>query len=826
MNDHASFDRRHLAVIALLATLVFANTLSVPFQWDGLEFIADNPIIHDLDNFIHPSEAVGEKWYGAFKSRFVGYLSFAVNYALHGVKPLGYHLFNIAVHVLNSLLVYFLVLFLLRTPALSDSELAQRAGSVGMWAALIFAAHPVQSEAVTYIFQRHASLVALFYLGSLVSWLCWRLKEVSADASRARWWWYALSLVLALLAMKTKENAFTLPVMVVIVEFLFFSRDMPKGKRLLLLLPFIALMAIVPLTLVGIDRPVGEIMSGLGQRAGQYAALDGGGREYLLTQARVVVTYLRLFLFPINQNLDYDYPSPLEVGQAAFALAMLVHLALWTGAVLMVVIGRGGLRGLREQSEQSGLRGLSDLREQSGRGELLVIGFGLIWFYLALSVESSVIAIPMAIAEYRMYLPLAGLAAGASVLLHMALSGKAREFVLVLLVLMLGVLAVERNALWRDSVTLWEDAASKSPMKARPWYNLGVFKEAGGDHTDMERAVELYRRSVALDPGYVDAHYNLGLALERLGQYEGSVLSYERVLALDPARGDALNNLGVVYERLGKMGKAAAAYMRSIQVSPLNVEPRLNLGSVLLRDGRYREASAVLREALALGGATVSAYQDLGMSYFRLGLLEDAESAYREAVALDPLSPEALYNLATVSLKRGQYEQAASQFRNAFAIRAGYADAHMGLAASLERMGRMDEAQEEFGRAVALAPDNPVAHFRLGTFLDLRGKKALAVESYLRAIELDPASANAMNNLGTIYSERGDALLARKYFQLAVGADPAHADAHNNLGVVLYDLRQHRDAFGEFTRAVALAPGNENFRSNLAAIKRVLGIKD
>ena len=813
MNNPVPLDRRHLAVIIFLATLVFANTLHVPFQWDGLEFIADNPIIHDLGNFTDPSGAEDYKWYGAFKSRFVGYLSFAVNYAMHGVDPLGYHVFNITVHVLNSVLVFFMVLFLFRTPALLDTELAPRAGTVGMWAALIFAAHPVQSEAVTYIFQRHASLVALFYLGSLVSWLIWRTRWRKKGGTGARWWWYAIALVSALLAMKTKENAFTLPVMIVIVEFLFFSRPggMPGGKRALFLLPFIALMAIVPLTLVGVDRPVGEIMSGLGQRAGQYAALEADGREYLLTQVRVVATYLRLFIFPINQNLDYDYPLPLDAGFLSLSAALLVHLALWAAAALMIVKGR---RNYRIQ----GIRG--------ARGEFLLCGFAIIWFYLALSVESSVIAIPMVIAEYRMYLPLAGLSTGASVLLHMAFSGNKRKIALVALVAMLSILAVERNSLWRDSVLLWQDAASKSHLKARPWYNLGVFTEAGGDHPARERAIEHYRRAVSLDPGYVDAHYNLGVALERIERYDESVLSYERVLALDPARGDAFNNLGVVYERLGQSGKAAAAYLRSIQLSPLNVEPRLNLGGVLLRDGRYEEARAAIVEAMALGKASVSAYQDLGMAYFRLGRLDDASAAYRAAVALDPLDPKALYNLATVSLKRGQYEQAAGQFRNALALRRDYADARMGLAATLERMGSFDEAQEEFGRAVDFEPDNPVTHFRLGTYLDLRGKKALAVESYLRAIELDPANADAMNNLGTIYNERGETLQAQKNFQLAVSADPAHADAHNNLGVIYYDLLQHRDAYGEFTRAVALDPDNENFRSNLKAIKRVLGIKD
>lgn len=811
MNDHASFDRRALAVIVLLAVLIFANTLSVPFQWDGIEFIADNPIIHDLGNFTDPAAAEDFRWYGAFKSRYVGYLSFAVNYAMHGVKPLGYHLFNIAVHAINSLLIYFMVVFLFASPALRDTRLAERAGSVALWAALIFAAHPVQSEAVTYIFQRHASLVGLFYLGSLVAWLIWRTGVGKEGGTGARaWWWYALALVSAILAMKTKENAFTLPVMIVIVEALFFNSPgkIPKGKSALLLLPFIATMAIVPLTLIGADRPVGEILSGLGQRAGQYASLEGGGREYMLTQVRVVATYLRLFIFPVNQNLDYDYPSPEQAGLLPIASALILHLVLWATAALMIVKGR------------------RDRLIWHARGEFILIGFAIIWFYLALIVESSVIYIPMAIAEYRMYVPLAGLAVGASVGLHMALEGRTKQVALALLVGMLAVLAVERNALWKDSVALWADAAQKSPLKARPWYNLGVFTEAGGDASDRELAVAHYQRAISLDPGYLDAHYNMGVALERLERYDESVLAYKRVLALDPARADAVNNLGVVYERTGRRDKAAEAYQESIRMHPEGIEPRLNLGGVLLRDGKYKRARAVIEEAIALGGIAVSAYEDLGMAFFKMGRLEEASEAYRKAVALAPLSQKAIYNLATVSLRRGEFEQAAAQFRNALAINEDYADAHMGLGATLEKMWMYAEALHEFEAAVALEPDSPIAHFRLGTFLDVRGMKARAIQEYMIAIDLDPAHADALNNLGTIYNEARDIEQAQKYLNLAVKADPAHADAHNNLGVVFYNLRQHKDAYAEFRQAVALAPRNKSFRSNLIAIKRVLGIKN
>ncbi len=411
-----------MLLIAGVALALYANTLNAPFQWDGKQDILNNPFVTEKGLIFEPSRASGHFWYKGVTRRYTGFLSFAVNHRLHGSSPMGYHAFNIAVHVLNSVLVYFMALLLLQSPRFKDTPLFERSGSIGIWAALIFAAHPVQTEAVTYIFQRHASLVGLFYLGSVVSYLKWR--------SGGRTWWYVLALSSALLAMKTKENAFTLPLMIVLIEFLFFSlpksKDTLKGKRLLWFLPILLTMLIVPLSLVGLDRSASEVMAGLGERVGSYASLEGGGREYLLTQVRVVATYLRLFILPVNQNLDYDYPNPEEAGLLPLVVAGLLHLFMWISAGYMLFKGR-----------------------REGRGVLTITGFGIVWFYLALSVESSVIRIPMVINEYRMYVPLTGLALGASVLAHEIRCDVFKKAVLVVLVVSLSMLTVSRNEVWK-----------------------------------------------------------------------------------------------------------------------------------------------------------------------------------------------------------------------------------------------------------------------------------------------------------------------------------------------------------------------------------------
>ncbi|MDH3327712.1 MAG: hypothetical protein OEM01_00585 [Desulfobulbaceae bacterium] len=306
MQNIAQYNKKFIAtfilpllLISIVGFLAYSNTFHVPFQWDGDTFIKENPIIKDFSYFLDPAKASGSEYYGALKSRYIGFLTFALNYELGMFDVVNYHIFNFTIHILNAFLVYALVLLSFRTPVLRESSVSQHALYMSLLAGLLFVAHPVQTEAVTYIFQRLASLVALFYLLSLVAYI--RSRQ---SAGFTAFCFYILSLLAAILAMKTKENAFTLPLVIALYEFMFFTG--PVGKRLLRLLPLLMTLSIVPLTLAGINKPAGDVISGIAPATRGYEGLSRS--DYLLTQFRVIVTYLRLLILPVNQNLDYDYP--------------------------------------------------------------------------------------------------------------------------------------------------------------------------------------------------------------------------------------------------------------------------------------------------------------------------------------------------------------------------------------------------------------------------------------------------------------------------------------------------------------------------------------
>ena len=385
----------HLFIIVLLGFLAYSNTFRGPFQWDEMDFIVNNPIVKDLGFFAEPSRAVGLPAYDALKARYIGYLTFALNYKLHGVNVFGYHIVNLVIHLINAILVYFLVLLTFRTPyfnkaGIGDQGLGtgkgkQKPGTgdsaavydlqspipdlqpptpafIALAVALLFVSHPIQTEAVTYVFQRLASLVSMFYLLSLVMYIKGRLiAEQSAISgqqsaenspftihdSRFTIIWYLLSLLSAVLAMKTKENAFTLPVIITLYEFLFFSG--PLKARVLRLVPFLLTMLIIPMTIIGLESTAGEIMSQIKDPASLgYQELARG--DYLLTQMRVIITYIRLLFFPINQTIDYDYPIYHSLFALPVLFSFLFLLALFGAAVWLLYRSRQAdkLTGRRE----------------------------------------------------------------------------------------------------------------------------------------------------------------------------------------------------------------------------------------------------------------------------------------------------------------------------------------------------------------------------------------------------------------------------------------------------------------------------------------------
>jgi tetratricopeptide (TPR) repeat protein len=686
----------------------------------------------------------------------VGFLSFALNYSVGGLQVFGYHLVNLIIHIANGFLVYSLVLLLFKaesqhSPLTTHDSQPNIASWIALAAALLFVAHPIQTQAVTYIVQRFASLVTLFYLITVVCYLKWRL---ASSETRSRFLWYGAAVLSTVLAMKTKENSFTLPFMILLVEGVFFRSS--TRRRWLALIPFLLTLPIIPLSHPG---AIGEGEAGFAQET---AEISRSG--YLFTQFRVIVTYLRLLILPIGQNLDYDYRIYHSILEPAVLLSFLFLLSIFILSLFVIFHSR--------------------LTAQDSR--LRLMGFGIVWFFLTLAIESSIIPIKDVIFEHRLYLPSAGFFMALSIAVVMGREWLHRQGIPAVwgvigfgvMVLVLSAMTYQRNHVWHDAMTLWQDVVKKAPQKPRGHYNLGL---AYQDKGMLEAAIPEYQKVLALKPDYADAHNNLGNVYKTQGRVDEAIEVYQRVLTLKPDFAEAHNNLANIYTAQGHLGAAIQMYQRALELKPDYAEAHNNLGIAYTAQGRFDEAVQVYQRALLLETDLHKAHYNLGNAYVKRGLLEAAIREYQAAATLKPGSPHYHYTLASAYTDSGRLDDAIREYKTTLRFQPDFPEAHYALGNAYAAQGRMADARQEYHRALTLKPDYAEAHNNLGNVYTTQGRLEDAIKEYQGALKVRPDFAEAYYNLGHIYRKLGRIAEAREVFERALKIKPDYGEVRQAL---------------------------------------------
>jgi len=564
-----------LAIIILffLGIAVYSNTLGNSFHFDDFSFILENPAIKSLERLA--------ELFKYWPSRFIGFLSFAVNYKIHQFGLFGYHLVNIGFHILNSFLVFWFVCLTFASPAMRDKGSYQKRELLGFFAAAIFLTHPVQTEALNYVFQRVTILAAFFYLTSL----CLYAKAMLPfrEGGRVNKFYYFASLTAAIIGMFTKENIVTLPLMILFYDFCFFQES--KGLKWRYTLPFLLLLPLVPLT-VAIAKPI--IFADVARLLNNPMAHSS---RYLWTQLNVLVTYLRLFLFPAGLNLDYDYP----VAQAFWGIPTLIAFS-----TLVIILIVGVLMFPRRR----------------------LISFGIFWFFITLLPESSIIPITDPIYEHRLYLPLVGCSIFSVVALYYLFRNnkfKITIAVLPAIIAIFSVLAYKRNQVWRNDIVLWSDVVNKSPGKVRPYNNRGLAYFGQGQY---DKAIIDFSRAISLGRNYADGYYNRGLAYQKTGEYARAISDYGEAIRINPEYLKAYINRGQVYSMGKEYQKAFFDFKRATEISPIEVAGYFNLAYLYLTLGKKEEAIFVYNKVLEIDPNNAEARYNLSVIKERLPRLD------------------------------------------------------------------------------------------------------------------------------------------------------------------------------------------------------------
>ena len=545
-----------LGIVMLLGIIIYSNSFNCTFNFDDTPNIVQNTKILNLD--------LSSLWHYS-SNRFIPYLTFAINYHFGKLDVWGYHLVNLIIHLINSCLVWWLTLLIFSSPNMKSNPISKHKNILAFIVALLFVSHPLATQSVTYIVQRLASLVALFYLLSVALYMSARLMDKD---NKSKYVLFAGSMIVGILALISKENSYTLPVAIAMIEIFFFQTKSIKinFKDYRIILIFAGLICFVVFVLFkvssGILKPIPTGDSN------DYKELSP--ITYLFTQFSVIVKYIQLLFLPINQNLDYDYPTSSSLMEPKTLLSFLFLSSLIILAIFLFKKHR-------------------------------IISFAILWFFLTLAIESSIIPIKDVIFEHRTYLPSFGFFIILSTIIYIYLWEKFIYVAISIFAIIIcsnSFMAYQRNIVWKNGISLWSDVITKSPTKARGYNNLGSeLREAN----KYKEALIYINEAIKLKSDYSDAYLNRGNVYTKLKMYSEASQDLNKVIDLNPNEASAYNSRGSIKGKENKFPDAIKDFDKAIELKPDYANAYFNRGLTKIKSGDKENACKDMQKAAQLG---------------------------------------------------------------------------------------------------------------------------------------------------------------------------------------------------------------------------------
>ncbi|MBI5194525.1 MAG: tetratricopeptide repeat protein [Nitrospirae bacterium] len=669
-------------LIAVLSSAVYFNSFHNSFHFDDQHYIVANPYIRDLSNI--PNFFKGTQ-FSSFEKAFAAHyrpllvVSYALNYAVGGLNPTGYHIVNLLFHIGTAFLVFLIVKAMLavceqsgeqKSEARSKKQEVRSKKSEGngnsvaentihylipLSTALIFAVHPFNSEVVNYITARSSVMCSFFYLLSFYCWIKFRSQQTEARSQQTEARsqqtearskkqevrrnltsnlllltsnflpltsnFYLLSLLAFLLAILTKEIAITLPVMLIIYD-IYFVRDDAKhsssGVSTFSLQPsaFSLLKCYLPfISLVAIPYLIFRSSMLKLAVAGRTSDLYIN----LLTQPKVLLKYLQLVFFPMGLTIDHVVKKSSTGYDSIFILSILAIMIILLSAYFLFKRG-GGWR---------------------------ILSFFILWFFITL-LPTTLVPLNAILQENRGYL--AGIVfpvmAG---IIFLKMPQRIAIALLIVLVFTYSINTAKTNAFWKDEFTLWQRAADISPSSPRAHDNLGLAYVGRGDYNN---AIREFEYTLKLNPLYYLAYYNAGVVYQTQKRLDLAKASYEHCLKINPDFFRVYYNLGIVYKKTGELDKAITVYEKAISIDPRHPFVYNNLGIVLTEKGELDKAESIFKKAIEINPDYAKAYYNIGSLYYRKGKYDLAVESFNRAVEIEPDYKEARQMLTEAMKKR------------------------------------------------------------------------------------------------------------------------------------------------------------------------------
>ena len=610
--------KKNLIIFLLLSLLVvgaYSTNYTASWHFDDYPNIVDNPRIHKNDiNLKNLKDALfagyDEGLYlGRQLYRPVPMLTFELNWYFGKDNVFGYHIVNNAIHLVTAFFLFLAVLNLLVSPNLKEKYQGSEY-AIAFLSAILWAVNPVQTQAVTYIVQRMASMAAMFYIIGIYFYLKTRLSPLDSK----RFLFIAGCFLSFFLALGSKENTATFPIAVAIIEILFFQdlKDSKTRRKVMAAITISGVLMAVCLTVLYIRGNIAYLFEGYENRVFTL-------RDRLMTEPRIIMYYLSQIFYPIASRLSLVHD--IKISTSLYTPWTTIPAIL----AIIFLLGIGFSQAIKRP----------------------IVALGIFFFFMNHTIESTILPLEL-IFEHRNYLPSFFLffPVAAGLIWSIDYFKKKNSFIQKLLVIsVVGVFfsfcagTVVRNRAWATEKTLWEDCIAKAPEMARPYHNLAYYhyQKIG----EMNKAMEFYKK--ALTKKYFNSKTDHAFTFNNIakicyikGDIKGSIEYLKKALEIKPDYEISLYNITLIYVRTGRFSEAIQNADRLLAERKSSSYFLQIKGFVLLSAGRFDEAISNLKSALDINANNEKAHLYMGVALSLKGEYGKADAFLNNAYLLSP----------------------------------------------------------------------------------------------------------------------------------------------------------------------------------------------
>ena len=662
-------------LILIITFAAFAPCLKNGFvNWDDDIYVTDNVVIRHLS--LHSIVQIFSTFFSAMYLPMT-MLSYMSNYQLSQLDPFGYHMTNLLIHLLNCLLVFWLI------------RLFSRNILVSFITAILFGVHPLRVESVAWVSERKDVFYSFFLLLSLICY-CYYLQI----QRRGKAYW--LSVVFFIFSLLSKAMAITLPILLLLADYFRgrkYDRKMIADK-----IPFLIL----------------AICFGVFGIYGQWPTLRSEPLlsffDKFLISSYTVIFYLSKILLPIGLSSLYPYSGIKDISIYLFSLIDCL-------AILILTI----------------------CSVKHTRKVVFGILFFLITLLPVLQfvpLGSTIVADRYTyMASLGLFYLIAEVVVGA----YKKTAEKNRRLgvglIIIFLIPIVGSLSVltwNRCVVWKDGITLWSDVLKINPS-AFAYNHRGVLFFRKGEYS---KARYDFESAIASDATFISSYNNLGILYKEMGKNNEAIATFEKILVLEPKNTEAYLNIGHVYDLLGRNAEAASFYEKVLRINRDHAVGCYFFGMLSERMGKKDDAVSLLKRALEVNPNDLPSYHALDRLYVEMGRREEQLALYRNAIANDLDYFEAYYAIGIFYQDVGNYRKAIPLFKKAIEINAASAEANTSLGTVYCAIGKNKEALVWLKKALEMNPKIAVAHNNIAVAYYHQKQYDLAIQHCDKAIEM------------------------------------------------------------------------------------------